>query len=138
MAKGESMKQKITRELQALGIWQPAFEPVVHDLCVLRLETSRTRKAWKATAPAGQAPSPLDPLYALIRQQQREILALEDALGLTPRAFRRLKNQSIVPEDLGPTDTQGGSPAVSALLDSLRARAAANANVSESDTAADG
>ena len=95
MAKENSLEAKITRQMQALGIYQPAFDGAIHDLAVLKRETSRARKAWKATAPAGMAPSPLDPHYALIRQQERDILALEDALGLTPKALRRLKAASI-------------------------------------------
>lgn len=137
MAKENSLEAKITRQMQALGIYQPAFDGAIHDLAVLKRETSRARKAWKATAPAGMAPSPLDPHYALIRQQERDILALEDALGLTPKALRRLKAASIVPENNTAVDAQGGSPAVSALLQSLKNQAATNAVVSKVDRADD-
>lgn len=126
-------EQKYTEQLQQLGIWQPAFAPAVRTLADMERDHQRTWKAWKDEG------SLIDsPLYAAVVQQRRDILQHRDALGLTPRGLRRLKSSTIVPEDLGPTDTQGGSPAVSALLDGLRARAAANANVSESDTAADG
>ena len=69
-----------------------------------------------------------------MRQQSRDILALEDALGRTPKALRRLKSARIVPEASAAVDAQGGSPVVSALLDTLRAQANVNAGVSESDT----
>lgn len=133
------MKQedKIKQQLQALGIYQPAFDGTISDLATLRRERHRTRAAWKATVPKKVAPSPLDPLYALIRQQSRDILALEDALGLTPKALRRLKAQSIVPEASAAVDAQGGSPVVSALLDTLRTQANANAGVSDLDTGHD-
>ena len=87
-------EEKYRQEMIALGTWHTAFVPMVHDLCVLERELSRTRAAWKRTAPPGQSPSPLDPHYALIRQQSRDIMALRDALGLTPRGLRRLKGQN--------------------------------------------
>ena len=84
-------EDKYIQMLRALGIWNTAFEPTVHDLAVLEREVARARKAWKSTAEPGKAPSPLDPHYALIRQMQREIMTLRDALGLTPKALRRIK-----------------------------------------------
>lgn len=84
-------EDKYREEMIALGTWHTAFAPMVHDLAILERELSRTRAAWKLTAPPGQAPSPLDPHYQLIRQQSRDIMALREALGLTPRALRRVK-----------------------------------------------
>jgi len=83
-------EEKYIEQLKALGIWQPAFEGAVHELAVLEREQSRARKAWKETAEDGKAPSPLDPHYTLIRQQSRDIMALRDALGLTPKGLRRI------------------------------------------------
>ena len=84
-------EEKYRQEMIALGTWHTAFAPMVHDLAVLERELSRTRAAWKRTAPPGRPPSSLDPHYATIRQQSRDIMALRDALGLTPKALRRLK-----------------------------------------------
>lgn len=125
-------EKKYQGYLQSLGIYQPAFDGEIHQLAILERELSRVMAAWKDTAPSGQSPSPLDPHYPVIVQLRRDILTHRDALGLTPKALRRLKAASIVPEDAGPVDSQGGSPAVSALLDTLRSQAAAN--VSKSDT----
>ena len=126
-------EDQIKQQLRTLGIYQPAFDGMIGDLATLRRERHRARAAWKKTVPDGAAPSMLHPLYALIRQQSRDIAAMEDALGLTPKALRRLKAASIVPEASAPVDAQGGSPAVSALLATLRDHAAANANVSDLD-----
>ena len=85
-------KEDKYREMMiALGTWNTAFEPVVHSLCVLERETSRIRAEWKKTAPPGRAPSALDPHYAVIRSNEKEINGLRDALGLTPRGLRRMK-----------------------------------------------
>ena len=84
-------EEKYRQEMIALGTWHTAFAPMVHDLAVLEREVARTRAAWKRTAPPGRSPSPLDPHYALIRQQCRDITALRETLGLTPRGLRRLK-----------------------------------------------
>lgn len=91
MAKGDSKEAKYKRALSELGIYHPAMDGLIHDLAVLERECARARKAWKATAAPGQAPSALDPYYGVIRQQQRDILALRNALGLTPQALRRIK-----------------------------------------------
>lgn len=121
-------EQKYRAQLKALGIYQPAFEPELAELCELERDRQRIRKDWKAEG------SPADSkLLTLLLQMRRDILTHRDALGLTPKALRRLKSASIIPEDSGPVDSQGGSPAVSALLDTLRAQAAANAGVSDSD-----
>lgn len=78
-------------QLKELGIWDPAFAGAVHDLAVLEREMSRTRKAWKATAEDGEAPSPLDEHYQIILQQGREIARLREALGMTPKGLRRIR-----------------------------------------------
>ena len=95
MAKGSSKEYKYKTALESLGIYHPAMDGLIHDLAVLERECSRTRAAWKRTAPEGQAPSPLDPHYALIRQQQRDILALRTALGLTPVSLRRIRGAGV-------------------------------------------
>lgn len=84
-------EEKYREEMLALGIWNTAFVPTVHDLCVLERELSRARAAWKRTAPPGKAPSPLDPHYAMIRAMSKDIMALRETLGLTPRSLRRIK-----------------------------------------------
>lgn len=80
-------------QLKALGIWREAFRSAVHDLAVLEREQSRTRKAWKASAPDGKKPSPLDDHYQLILQQGAAIAKLRDELGLTPKSLRRIRGE---------------------------------------------
>lgn len=94
MPKGQSKEAKYKSMMESLGTWNVAYEPLVHELCILEREISRARAAWKKTAPPGAAPSPLDPHYAMIRQMVRESTALRDALGLTPRGLRRIKSQA--------------------------------------------
>lgn len=85
-------KEKIYAEqLEALGIYSPAFDGEIHQLCILERELSRARKEWKKTAPADDAPSFADDLYQVISQIQREIFTRREALGLTPRGFKRVK-----------------------------------------------
>ena len=124
-----SAEQKYTEALEALGIYDPAFAGEIHQLCILERELSRTMKLWKLTAPDKDTPpSPADPLYAIITQQRRDILAHRDALGLTPKALKRLQRQNAAPA----AEPQSSSPALAAVLDSLRTRAAGS--VSEPDT----
>jgi hypothetical protein len=51
-------------------------------------------KAWKATASKDKAPLITDPLYQEISKLRRDILARQDALGLTPKGLQRLRKNA--------------------------------------------
>lgn len=88
-------REQIYRDqLQALGIYEPAFEPEIATLAQLERDLTRARKAWSATVPKGAKPSLLDPLYNVVLTLRREILVHREALGLTPKALRRLRGQA--------------------------------------------
>lgn len=115
-------EQIYAEQLRALGVYQPAFEPEIKTLAELERDLQRAKKAWRATAPAGVPPSPLDPHYAVITNLRREILAHRDALGLTPKALRRLRER-------GTGDAPDERSAIVARLDAIAER------VSSYDTA---
>lgn len=100
MAKEDLYRQ----QLQDLGVYDPAFDPAIHVLCIQERELSRAMKAWKATAPGkNESPSITDPLYAEISKLRRDILARQDALGLTPKGLQRLrKNAAPASSDAAP------------------------------------
>ena len=81
------------KQLEEMGIYEPAFDPAIHDLCILERQASRTRKEWKEaeTAAGKKTPSVTHPLYSEITKLEDIIAARRDALGLTPRGLRRLK-----------------------------------------------
>ncbi len=104
MAKGQSKEATYRQQLESLGVYDPAFDPAIHVLCIQERELSRAMKAWKATAPSKDA-SPLitDPLYQEISKLRRDILARQDALGLTPKGLQRLrKNAAPASADAAP------------------------------------
>lgn len=84
-------EQNYIQQLQDLGVYDPAFDPAIHVLCIQERELSRAMKAWKATAEKNQAPLITDPLYQEISKLRRDILARQDALGLTPKGLQRLR-----------------------------------------------
>lgn len=90
MAKEQTYKQ----QLIDLGVYDPAFDGAIHVLCIQERELSRAMKAWKATAPEGAAPLITDPLYVEISKLRRDILARQDALGLTPKGLQRLRKNA--------------------------------------------
>lgn len=94
MAKGQSKEATYRQQLESLGVYDPAFDPAIHVLCIQERELSRAMKAWKATAPKDQAPQITDPLYQEISKLRRDILARQDALGLTPKGLQRLRKNS--------------------------------------------
>lgn len=112
---GQTREQIYTQQLKDLGIWEDAFAPMVKELAQIDRRRTRLQKAWAATAPPGGKPSFLDPHYALIVQAERDALAFREALGLTPKALRRLRGA--VPE--APAKDGG----ISAKLDALLAQA---------------
>lgn len=119
MAKEQTYKQQLIE----LGVYNPAFDSVIHMLCVQERELSRAMKAWKATASSPkEAPLITDPLYAEIAKLRRDILARQDALGLTPKALQRLRRQNAQAtqssEAAAPVST--GNAAFSQLLNSFK------------------
>lgn len=86
-------------QLQALGIYEEAFQPAVHQMCILERELSRAMKAWKATALPGKSPSVLDPHYEIIAKLRKDILVYRESLGLTPKGLQRIRGkQGSTPE----------------------------------------
>lgn len=84
-------KEQIYRkQMQELGIYQEIFEPEISTLARIERELSRAMKAWSATAPPGGKPSFLDEHYPVIQKLRAELLQHRDALGLTPKALRKL------------------------------------------------
>jgi hypothetical protein len=110
-----------TKQLTDLGIYDPAFLPEIKQLAQLERELTRAKKAWSNTAPKGKAPSFEDPHYGIIRQLRSEILQHRDALGLTPKAFQRLRGKAAA-DDSGAVSS--GNRALSAILNSLEADSA--------------
>ena len=119
MAKEQVYKQ----QLQSLGVYDPAFDGAIHILCIQERELSRAMKAWKATAPSSKdAPSITDPLYAEISKLRRDILARQDALGLTPKGLQRLHRQAAPQSETAPPPASGNA-AFGELLNTFRTQA---------------
>lgn len=84
-------EDRYKEQLQALGIYDPAFDPEISTLAQLERELTRAKKEWSATAEPGAKPSFGDPLYSVIASMRKEILAHREALGLTPKSLRKLR-----------------------------------------------
>lgn len=115
MAKEQEYKQQLIE----LGVYTPAFDNVIHVLCIQERELSRAMKAWKATAQPKEAPMITDPLYAEISKLRRDILARQDTLGLTPKGLQRLRKQTVPAGDTAPPPSSG-NPALTNLLNGIR------------------
>lgn len=118
MAKEAQYKQ----QLQNLGVYDPAFDGAIHVLCIQERELSRAMKAWKATAGKDEAPLITDPLYTEISKLRRDILARQDALGLTPKGLQRLRRQATPQGETAPPPSSGNA-AFGELLSTLRGKA---------------
>ena len=125
MAGDKSKETTYRRQLQDLGVYDPAFDPAIHVLCIQERELSRAMKAWKTTAANGAAPLITDPLYQEISKLRRDILARQDALGLTPKGLQRLrKNAAPTSADAAPiagTPNQGFAALMNKLQETAHA-----------------
>lgn len=115
MAKSGGKEAEYKKQLQELGIYEPAFDAAIKELAQLEREKSRVQKAWKATAAKDKSPSVLDPHYAIIVQIRRDIMAMRDVLGLTPKALRRLRNRG----GSGAAGPAGSNGSISNRLDAI-------------------
>lgn len=99
MAKREDI---YTAQLKALGVYDPAFDPLIRDLAKAERRRTRVEKAWAKTAPPGGKPSFLDPHWQIITQLDREILIYRETMGLTPKSLRKLRGspEAPAPQDL--------------------------------------
>ena len=116
MAKEATYKQ----QLDSLGVYDPAFDPAIHVLCIQERELSRAMKAWKSTVAKDEAPSITDPLYQEIAKLRRDILARQDALGLTPKGLQRLR-KNLAPASSEAVPAAGTSnQGFAALMNSIK------------------
>lgn len=108
-------EQVYTQQLKDLGVYEPAFDPLIKDLAKAERRRTRAEKAWSATAPPGGKPSFLDPHYQVVAALDREILGYREVMGLTPKSLRRLR---------GATDAAGDADRdpITERLDRIAAR----------------
>lgn len=112
-------EQVYIQQLQALGVYDPAFDPEIKTLAMLERRKTRAEKEWSATAPPGGKPSFLDPHYQIIVQLEDKILVHREALGLTPKALRKLKG-AYYETVRGDALSQGMDPENVTVLDLVR------------------
>ena len=109
-------KEQIYRkQMQDLGIWDPVFDPELTLLCQIEREYTRIKKSWAATAPPGGKPSFLDDHYPIIQKLRAEILQHREALGLTPKALKKLTGAAV-------TDAPEAKELISHKLDQIASR----------------
>ena len=83
-------EQVYIQQLREMGIYREAFDPLIKELAQAERQRTRAQKAWSATAPPGGKPSFLDDHWEIIQKLDQRILGYREALGLTPKALRRL------------------------------------------------
>ena len=82
-------EEEYTKQLQALGLWEPAFAGAVHDLCMLERDRAAARTAWRKAVKDGDKTA--EALGTQLMKQDAAIQELRESLCLTPRALRRLR-----------------------------------------------
>lgn len=97
-------EQKYIDQMTRLGIYDEIFEPEVHNLCIMERDLQRLTKRWKADGyqtveKNGRGPAATDRTFDAIMTLRRQVLAMKDALGLTPKALVRLKGRPVPAEE---------------------------------------
>ena len=91
-------EQKYTEQMKRLGIYDEIFDPEIHSLCIMERDLQRLTKRWKeggcqTVEKNGRGPAATDRTFDAIMTLRRQIFAMKDALGLTPKALCRLKGR---------------------------------------------
>ena len=113
MTKEQIYKQQMIE----LGTYDPAFDPEIRTLARIEREYTRAQKAWSQTAPPGGKPSFLDDHFPVIQKLRAEMLQHREALGLTPKALRKLTGANM-------TDAPMQQDLITAKLDQIAERVA--------------
>ena len=116
-------EQNYTAQMQRLGIYDEIFAPEIHALCIMERDLQRLTKRWKADGyqtveKNGRGPAATDRTFDAIMTLRRQILAMKDALGLTPKALARLKGR---PTAEAEDPDEAKAPVVS-ILDQVRSK----------------
>ena len=115
-------EQKYIEQMQALGIYEEVFDPEIHTLCIMERDLQRLTKRWKdegyrTVEKNGRGPATTDKNFDAIMVLRRQVLALKDALGLTPKALARLKGRPVAAE----ADQEDKVPELT-ILDEVRSK----------------
>lgn len=111
-----SKENEYQAQMEATGVWAPAFAGAVHDLCMLERDQAKTRTAWRAALDQGDA-NKTDKLFDILMRQDAKIQALREALCLTPKALQKLR------EDFGSEPVpRPETPTQVTVLDRVRQR----------------
>lgn len=119
-------EQTYKAQLQALGIYEPAFDPLIKELAQKERQRKRAQDEWSAHAkekakaagldPQKAKPDFADPLWDVISDLDRMILAYRESMGLTPKSLRRLKGAA------GSDPAQSSAAGIAARLDAIAER----------------
>ena len=114
-------EQKYREQMIALGIYEEVFDPEIHTLCIMERDLQRLTKRWKSEGyqtveKNSRGPAATDRTFDAIMTLRRQILAMKDALGLTPKALVRLKGRPAAPAD-EPNDEADGQTILQLVRD---------------------
>lgn len=119
--KRPNKETQIRRAMEEFGTYAPAFEDDIKELAKRERELARAEKAWRMAyvGEDGKAAEPQmivtlttkdgapyrtkDPYYASVEKLRREVQALRQQLGLTPKSLQRVREQNAATMAAGPS-----------------------------------
>ena len=128
-------EQRIRADMEALGVYSPAFDTTIHALAVTERRLSRAEKEWKRNGGktvseqvnrTGAKYTAKDPYYTVVESLRRDVTSLQNQLGLTPAGLARARTKKNAASMSGPS-------LLETLLDDARAYALDNAAQFQND-----
>ena len=92
----------IKADMEAVGTYNPIFDSTIRQLAKTERELAKAEKAWRANGgqmvaelvnKTGATYTAKDPHYAVVDQLRKDIMALKNQLGLTPKSLKRVQEQ---------------------------------------------
>ena len=88
-------EREIVREMEALGIYRKVFAPVVRRCAQMRVErdvilTRYAASGYETSSATAAGNEKLSPDMTRLGQLERNLLAVEESLGITPSTFERI------------------------------------------------
>lgn len=119
--KRPNKEAQIRAAMESVGTYNPIFDATIHDLAKKERELSRAEKAWRMAyvgedgkerepqiivelvSKSGTPYKTKDPHYAAAENIRKEVQALRQQLGLTPKSLQRVKEQNAAQMTAGPS-----------------------------------
>ena len=92
-------KSKVIESMKALGVYKPEFDPTIERYVSLKAEYAKIYKEYKTGGYSYEVDTKMgvkkSPIVITLEALRKDLLALEESLGLTPKGLTRLQEKAL-------------------------------------------